>query len=224
MGYNNKDRGLKYLQSQKEKIRIEKIINLLLSAYPNSKCSLEYENAFQLLVATILSAQCTDKRVNLVTKKLFKDYPDANAFDKITIKKLEKLIFSTGFYKNKAKSILKTAKIIKKDYNGMVPNLINDLVKLPGVGRKTANVVLGTYYNIPSIVVDTHVTRIINLLGFTNTKDAVKIEFTLQKIINNKYWVKFTHLIIDHGRKVCVANRPQCHDCCLSELCPSSNK
>tara|TARA_Y100000590_G_C15660148_1_gene992273 strand:+ start:426 stop:1100 length:675 start_codon:yes stop_codon:yes gene_type:complete len=224
LGYNNKDRGLKYLQSQKEKIRIEKIINLLLSAYPNSKCSLEYENAFQLLVATILSAQCTDKRVNLVTKKLFKDYPDANAFDKITIKKLEKLIFSTGFYKNKAKSILKTAKIIKKDYNGMVPNSINDLVKLPGVGRKTANVVLGTYYNIPSIVVDTHVTRIINLLGFTNTKDAVKIEFTLQKIINNKYWVKFTHLIIDHGRKVCVANRPQCHDCCLSELCPSSNK
>ena len=212
------------MQSQKEKIRIEKIINLLLSAYPNSKCSLEYENAFQLLVATILSAQCTDKRVNLVTKKLFKDYPDANAFDKITIKKLEKLIFSTGFYKNKAKSILKTAKIIKKDYNGMVPNLINDLVRLPGVGRKTANVVLGTYYNIPSIVVDTHVTRIINLLGFTNTKDAVKIEFTLQKIINNKYWVKFTHLIIDHGRKVCVANRPQCHDCCLSELCPSSNK
>ncbi len=212
------------MQSQKEKIRIEKIINLLLSAYPNSKCSLEYENAFQLLVATILSAQCTDKRVNLVTKKLFKDYPDANAFDKITIKKLEKLIFSTGFYKNKAKSILKTAKIIKKDYNGMVPNSINDLVKLPGVGRKTANVVLGTYYNIPSIVVDTHVTRIINLLGFTNTKDAVKIEFTLQKIINNKYWVKFTHLIIDHGRKVCVANRPQCHDCCLSELCPSSNK
>lgn len=212
------------MQSQKEKIRIEKIINLLLSAYPNSKCSLEYENAFQLLVATILSAQCTDKRVNLVTKKLFKDYPDANAFDKITIKKLEKLIFSTGFYKNKAKSILKTAKIIKKDYNGMVPNLINDLVKLPGVGRKTANVVLGTYYNIPSIVVDTHVTRIINLLGFTNTKDAVKIEFTLQQIIDNKYWVKFTHLIIDHGRKVCVANRPQCHDCCLSELCPSSNK
>ena len=212
------------MQSQKEKIRIEKIINLLLSAYPDSKCSLEYENAFQLLVATILSAQCTDKRVNLVTKKLFKDYPDANAFDKITIKKLEKLIFSTGFYKNKAKSILKTAKIIKKDYNGMVPNLINDLVKLPGVGRKTANVVLGTYYNIPSIVVDTHVTRIINLLGFTNTKDAVKIEFTLQQIIDNKYWVKFTHLIIDHGRKVCVANRPQCHDCCLSELCPSSNK
>ncbi len=212
------------MQSQKEKIRIEKIINLLLSAYPNSKCSLEYENAFQLLVATILSAQCTDKRVNLVTKKLFKDYPDANAFDKITIKKLEKLIFSTGFYKNKARSILKTAKIIKKDYNGMVPNLINDLVKLPGVGRKTANVVLGTYYNIPSIVVDTHVTRIINLLGFTNTKDAVKIEFTLQQIIDNKYWVKFTHLIIDHGRKVCVANRPQCHDCCLSELCPSSNK
>ena len=212
------------MQSQKEKIRIEKIINLLLSAYPDSKCSLEYENAFQLLVATILSAQCTDKRVNLVTRKLFKDYPDANAFDKITIKKLEKLIFSTGFYKNKARSILKTAKIIKKDYNGMVPNLINDLVKLPGVGRKTANVVLGTYYNIPSIVVDTHVTRIINLLGFTNTKDAVKIEFTLQQIIDNKYWVKFTHLIIDHGRKVCVANRPQCHDCCLSELCPSSNK
>ena len=212
------------MQSQKEKIRIKKIINLLLNAYPDSKCSLEYENAFQLLVATILSAQCTDKRVNLVTRKLFKDYPDANAFDKINIKKLEKLIFSTGFYKNKAKSILKTAKIIKKDYNGTVPKLINDLVKLPGVGRKTANVVLGTYYSIPSIVVDTHVTRIINLLGFANTKDAVKIEFALQKIINDKYWVKFTHLIIDHGRKVCVANRPRCHDCCLSELCPSSNK
>ena len=223
MGYNDKDRGVEYLKYQKEKIRIKKIINLLLNAYPESKCSLEYKTAFQLLVATILSAQCTDKRVNLVTKKLFKDYPDPNSFDKISIKKLEKLIFSTGFYKNKAKSIFKAAEVIRKDYNGTVPNLINDLIKLPGVGRKTANVVLGTYYNIPSIVVDTHVTRIVNLLGFSNTKDAVKIEFALQKIINEKYWVKFTHLTIDHGRKVCVANRPKCYDCCLSELCPSSN-
>ena len=211
------------MKFQQEMAKMKKIINLLEDAYPDSKCSLEHEDAFQLLVATILSAQCTDKRVNLVTKKLFKDYPTPDSLSKITTHKLEKIIFSTGFYKNKSKSILKIAEIINVKYNGIVPNSIDDLVRLPGVGRKTANVVLGTYYGIPSVVVDTHVTRISNLLGFVNTKDPVKIEFILQKIMNDKFWVQFTHLIIDHGRKICVANRPKCFDCCINHLCPSNN-
>ena len=211
------------MKLQQEKVRIKKIINLLIDAYPDSKCSLKYENAFQLLVATILSAQCTDKRVNVVTKKLFENYPTPNSFTSITLNKLEKIIFSTGFYKNKAKSILKIAEIIRVKYNNRVPNSIDNLVDLPGVGRKTANVVLGTYYGIPSVVVDTHVIRISNLLGFVDTKDPVKIEFILQKIINNRYWVQLTHLIIDHGRKICIANHPQCFDCCIKHLCPSDN-
>ena len=202
--------------------RMEKIITLLINEYPDSKCSLVYNNAYQLLVATILSAQCTDERVNKVVKPIFKKYPNPKTFSALSLKEIKKLIFSTGFYNNKAKSIKNMTKIIMQDFNGKVPKEIDDLVKLPGVGRKTANVILGTFYNIPSIVVDTHVTRLVNLLGFCKTQNAVIIERELSRLINEKYWVKFTHLIIDHGRKICVANRPKCDLCILRDYCPSA--
>ena len=204
--------------------RMEEIIELLLKEYPDSKCSLNYENPFQLLVATILSAQCTDERVNRVTGPMFKKFKNAKDYDKMPLGELKKWIFSTGFYNNKAKSIKALSKIICTKYNHTIPNSIDQLVELPGVGRKTANVVLGTYYGIPSIVVDTHVTRLTNLLKFCKTRDAVKIEKKLNKIVDEKYWIKFTHLIIDHGRKVCIANRPKCDECILINLCPSGIK
>ena len=204
--------------------RMSNVVRLLTHEYPDSKCSLNYENAFQLLVATILSAQCTDERVNKVTSSIFKKYKGAKDLNSLSLSKIKQLVFSTGFYNNKAKSIKKISKIICEKFNNKIPDNINELVKLPGVGRKTANVLLGTYYNIPSIVVDTHVTRIVNLLGFCKTRNAVIIERELSKIINKKHWVKFTHLIIDHGRKVCIANRPKCEVCIIKDLCPSAIK
>jgi len=204
--------------------RMSNVVRLLTHEYPDSKCSLNYENAFQLLVATILSAQCTDERVNKVTSSIFKKYKGAKDLDSLPLSKIKQLVFSTGFYNNKAKSIKKISKIICEKFNNKIPDNINELVELPGVGRKTANVLLGTYYNIPSIVVDTHVTRIVNLLGFCKTRNAVIIERELSKIINKKHWVKFTHLIIDHGRKVCIANRPKCEVCIIKDLCPSAKK
>lgn len=204
--------------------RMSNVVRLLTHEYPDSKCSLNYENAFQLLVATILSAQCTDERVNKVTSSIFKKYKGAKDLNSLPLSKIKQLVFSTGFYNNKAKSIKKISKIICEKFNNKIPDNINELVELPGVGRKTANVLLGTYYNIPSIVVDTHVTRIVNLLGFCKTRNAVIIERELSKIINKKHWVKFTHLIIDHGRKVCIANRPKCEVCIIKDLCPSAKK
>ena len=205
-----------------KKDRITQIISILKSEYPNSRCSLVYKSPFQLLVATILSAQCTDKRVNKVTSKIFPIYPDAHSFSKLSAKEIGELIYSTGFYNNKSKNIKAMSDIISKRYNGKIPNDINLLTKLPGVGRKTANVVLGNVFNIPSLVVDTHVTRITNLLKFVKSRNAVSIEKELCEIVNTKDWSIFAHLLIDHGRKVCIANRPQCQSCSLSKLCPSS--
>ena len=204
-----------------QKIRISQIIKILKDEYPESKCSLNYKNPFQLLVATILSAQCTDERVNRVTSKLFAKYDSPIDFSKLTIKQIGREIFSTGFYNNKAKSIKGMSEMLIKDYNSIVPSNIDDLVKLPGVGRKTANVVLGNYFNIPGLVVDTHVTRISNILKITKSNNAVIIERELNKIVDVNDWVIFTHLIIDHGRAVCIANRPKCQDCVISNYCPS---
>ena len=212
------------LESLKNKTnRISQILKILKNDYPDAKCSLHYNSPFQLLVATILSAQCTDERVNKVTKKLFKKYPKPQDYMKLSVDQIGKEIFSTGFYNNKAKSIKGLILMLANDFNGIVPNNINELVKLPGVGRKTANVVLGNIFNIPGIVVDTHVTRIMNLLKFTKSKNAVVIERELEKIINRNDWVLFTHLIIDHGRAICIANRPNCSQCSINHLCPSSN-
>ena len=205
-----------------KKNRISEIISALKNEYPNSKCSLSYETPFQLLVATILSAQCTDERVNKVTKKIFPKYPNAHSFSQLTVEEIGNLIYSTGFYNNKAKNIKAMSDIVFQEYNGEIPSDIDLLVKLPGVGRKTANVVLGNVFNISALVVDTHVTRITNLLKFVNSKNAVIIEKDLCKIVDKSDWSIFAHLLIDHGRKVCVANRPQCTDCVFNNLCPSS--
>ena len=210
-------------ESLKNKMsRMKKIISLLKTEYPDSKCSLVYDSPFQLLVSTILSAQCTDERVNKVASVIFKKYPDAKSFSGLSESKIGKLIYSTGFYNAKAKNIKKMSDIVWKEYKGKIPKDIDLLVKLPGVGRKTANVVLGNIFNQPALVVDTHVTRITNLLRFVKTKKAVKIEMELCGIVNRDDWSIFAHLLRDHGRKVCVANRPKCSECTLNHLCPSS--
>tara|TARA_Y100000814_G_C12173387_1_gene348747 strand:+ start:18 stop:659 length:642 start_codon:yes stop_codon:yes gene_type:complete len=205
-----------------KKYRIAEVVSKLRAEYPNSKCSLNFETPFQLLVATILSAQCTDERVNKVTSKIFPKYPDSKAFSKLTSKQIGKLVYSTGFYNNKAKNIKMMSDFVYKNYDGEIPPDINSLVELPGVGRKTANVVLGTVFGKAALVVDTHVTRISNLLGFVKSVNAVIIERELSKIVDENSWSIFAHLMIDHGRKVCIANRPQCSSCVLSDLCPSS--
>ena len=206
---------------ESKKVRMGNVVALLKKEYPNSKCSLNYDSPFQLLVSTILSAQCTDARVNKVAKRLFKKYPYAIDFYNLPLEILKKEIYSTGFYNNKAKSIKGMATVVVDKYDGELPENLSDMVQLPGVGRKTANVVLGNVFNIPSLVVDTHVTRISNLLKFVNNKDAVKIEKDLMKIVNKDDWTLFAHLIIDHGRAICIANRPRCMNCTISEVFPS---
>jgi len=207
---------------QNKRGRMTSIVDRLKKEYPDSKCSLNYKSPFQLLVSTILSAQCTDKRVNQVTMGLFKKYPNAPRFINLSLEEIEQEIYSTGFYKNKAKSIKGMAAAVVNEYGGELPQTLNEMVKLPGVGRKTANVVLGNINGIPSLVVDTHVTRITNLLKFVNTNNAVKIEKNLEKITNKEDWTLFAHLLIDHGRAVCIANRTQCHKCVIAEFCPSA--
>ena len=198
------------------------ILSILKLEYPDSKCSLDYNTPFQLLVATVLSAQCTDERVNKIVIPLFDKYPTPEAFTQLTVGEIGKEIYSTGFYNNKAKSIKGLSHAIVDQYDGDVPGIMDELVSLPGVGRKTANVVLGNIFDVPGVVVDTHVTRITNLLGFTKSKNAVIIERELEKIIDKSDWTLFTHLIIDHGRAICVANRPNCSECSISDFCPSS--
>jgi len=214
---------MKHYKGISNKKRMINIIEILKSEYPDSKCSLNYQSAFQLLVATILSAQCTDKRVNLVTNKLFNNYSKPEHFKNLTINEIGRTIYSTGFYNNKAKSIKGMVNILLSDYHGKVPNDINKLIKLPGVGRKTANVVLGNYFNIPSLVVDTHVTRISNLLKFVKTRNAIIIESKLSEIVEKNDWTLFAHLMIDHGRLICIANRPKCGKCVINKYCPSAN-
>lgn len=204
-----------------KRLRMQRILEILYETYPDSKCSLEHRSPFQLLISTMLSAQCTDDRVNMVTPKLFQHYPTAESMASAPLEHLAELVRSTGFYNSKSKNMSACARTLMEEYGGEVPAQLDALVKLPGVGRKTANVVLGTGFRIPGLVVDTHVIRISNLLGMTNKKDAVKIEMELQKVIEKEHWVMFTHLIIDHGRAVCIARRPQCHACVLAELCPS---
>ena len=204
--------------------RMDHIISLLKQEYPDAKCSLIYKTSFQLLVATILSAQCTDERVNKVTRSLFAKYSKAEDFVSLPLETIKKEIYSTGFYNNKAKSIKGMAVDIMVTYNGKLPQTLDEMVKLPGVGRKTANVVLGNVYGIPSIVVDTHVTRISNLLKFVKTQNAVIIEKELSKLINKDDWTLFAHLLIDHGRAVCIANRPKCQNCTIAEFCPSKKE
>jgi endonuclease III len=197
------------------------VAQLLKKHYPDAKCSLNFRTPLELLVATILSAQCTDERVNLVTKELFCKYPDAAAYAKAPPKELEKDIQSTGFFHNKTKSIQGCCKTLLEEYKGQVPQDLSKLVELPGVGRKTANVVLGTAFGITSgVVVDTHVSRISQRLGLTKEKDPEKIEKDLMAQFPKKNWILLSHQMIFHGRKICVARKPKCKECPLTEICP----
>jgi len=206
----------------KKIVRAAEVVSRLFLEYPNSKCSLNYSSAHELLMATILSAQCTDHRVNMVTKDLFLKYQKPDDFAYCDLGKLAKDIHSCGYHNQKARSLQGASLKLVEEYNGKVPQTLEELVKLPGVGRKTANCVLGEIYNVPSMVIDTHMVRIMGLLGFTKTRDAKKIEFEMIDIFQKEHWVKLTHMIIDHGRAICIARRPKCNECVLGELCPSS--
>jgi endonuclease-3 len=200
--------------------RAEKIIHRLYRMYPASACSLLHVDAFQLMVATILSAQCTDERVNKVTPELFRRWNTPEDMSQAPLPELIDVIRSTGFFNHKAKHILAASQMIVDKYKGEVPQTLEELVSLPGVGRKTANVILGVAYHQPGIVVDTHVGRISRHLGFTRHTDPVKVEFDLQKILPREHWIKWNHMIIDHGRAVCTARNPRCEICGLCDLCP----
>ncbi len=206
----------------KKIVRAAEIVSRLFLEYPNSKCSLNYSSAHELLMATILSAQCTDHRVNMVTKDLFLKYQKPDDFAYCDLGKLAKDIHSCGYHNQKARSLQGASLKLVEEYDGKVPQTLEELVKFPGVGRKTANCVLGEIYNVPSMVIDTHMVRIMGLLGFTKTRDAKKIEFEMIDIFQKEHWVKLTHMIIDHGRAICIARRPKCNECVLGELCPSS--
>ncbi|MEW6193767.1 MAG: endonuclease III [Bacteroidota bacterium] len=206
-----------------EKSRAKNIFKLLAKEYPAAKTKLEYTSPFELLLSTILSAQCTDDRVNIVTKSLFKKYRKPKDYIDVNIKELEKDIFSTGFYHQKAKSIKNCCKALIEKHNGKVPADFDALTQLPGVGRKTASVVAGNAFGIPAIAVDTHVKRLSNLMGFINSPDPEKIEFRLKELLPEKDWVITSHWLMSHGRKVCVAKRPKCDICIVNRLCPSAN-
>ncbi len=208
-------------RTKKERERMERILNALNKEYSTEyRCFLNHDSAWQLLIATILSAQCTDERVNIVTKDLFKKYTSLEDFANAKQEELEKDIHSTGFYRNKAKNIISCARQLVVDYNGEVPNDIDILTNLAGVGRKTANVIRGNIYNEPSIVVDTHVKRISNRLGFTKEEDPVKIEFDLMDFLPKEQWILYNIQIITHGRSICTARSPKCEECFLRQDCP----
>ncbi len=208
-----------HLEKRKRTVEINRLLTL---EYPEAATALVHENAYQLLVATILSAQCTDKRVNLVTPAFFAAYPDPRALAKAPLEDIGEVIRSTGFFNAKARSLKGMAEAVVREYGGEIPGSMDELTRLPGVGRKTANVILGNVFDIPGLVVDTHMIRLANLLNLAQGKDAVKAENTLMGLLPPEEWTIFSHRIIEHGRKVCIARRPRCGECILRELCPSA--
>ncbi len=202
-----------------KKERAFKICELLKEGYPEAVCQLNADTPFQLLVATRLSAQCTDARVNLVTPALFEKYPTENELAEAPLEDVENLIHSCGFYHGKARDLIGMAKDVRDIHNGVLPDTIEELTKLPGVGRKTANLILGDVYKKPAVVADTHVIRITNLLGLTDSKDPKKVEMQLKKILPPKESNDFCHRIVLHGRAVCIARRPKCTECILNDVC-----
>lgn len=205
------------------KERTRQVIRLLKRAYPDAKCSLNHSNPFELLIATILSAQCTDERVNIVTADLFRKYRKPEDYLKVPPSELQEDIRTTGFFRNKARSIQGTAKVLSEEYSGRVPETMDELLELPGVARKTANVVLGNAFGVKAgVVVDTHVTRLSRRLGFTRERQAEKIESDLIQIVPKRDWVIFPHLLIYHGRRICKARNPLCANCVIEKYCPSS--
>lgn len=204
-------------------VRAPEIYARLATEYPDARCALDHRNPYELLVATILSAQCTDKRVNMVTPALFERYPDARAMSEAVPEQLENMIRSTGFFRNKTKSLLGMSAAVAARAEQDIPDTMDDLVKLPGVGRKTANVVLGNAYGRnEGVVVDTHVTRLSDRLALSRAGDPVKIELDLMRLFPQEQWTMLSHLLISHGREVCIARRPLCERCVVNDLCPSS--
>lgn len=209
------------------KKRITKIFPILVKTHPDAKTSLDHENPFQLLVATIMAAQCTDERVNIVTKDLFPQYPTPEHFANADPSRLEQDIRSTGFYRNKAKNIIAMAKSVVNEHSGRVPDTMEGLLSLAGVGRKTANVILGNCFNTQGIVCDTHVIRLSRRMGLSENSDPVKLEFDLMEIVPREKWGGWTmwsHVIVFHGRRICNARKPDCENCPVSEYCPSAFK
>jgi len=207
--------------SVRKKLRAKAIYKILSKTYPNVRCELDYKNPYQLLIATVLSAQCTDKRVNQTTPTLFKKYNSIKKMASADIRDLQRLVKSTGFYRAKAKNIKLLSGKILTDFNGKVPCNIEDLITLPGVGRKTANVVLGHGFNIPGITVDTHFGRLSRRFGWSDKKDPVKLEFEVGKLIPEKEWTNLSQRLIWHGRRVCHSRKPACGACVLAKLCPA---
>ncbi|HYF02496.1 MAG TPA: endonuclease III [Patescibacteria group bacterium] len=215
--------ALKKRESKKQKAaRVVEILDLLRQKYPVTNVGLQYTTTLELLIAVILSAQCTDERVDMVTRELFKKYRSAEDFVRVPREELEMDIRPTGFYRNKAKNIQECCRRIVEVYNGEVPDNIEDLTTLAGVGRKTANVILSHIFKKQAVVVDTHVTRLTNRLGFVETDDAVKIEYAMMEITPEPRWVELTHLLITHGRAICKARMPLCEKCIVNTLCPSA--
>ncbi len=205
--------------------RVRKIYPILTKLYPNATVALRFGNSLELLIATILSAQCTDARVNEVAPGLFKKYKDARRWADAELSEIESDIRTTGFFRNKAKSIKAASQKILSDYDGVVPDTMEELVKLPGVGRKTANCVLANAFGKPGLMCDTHVIRLSRRLGLSaNTHDAVKLEFDLAEIVPKKWWTVFSHVLILHGRNVCRARKPECESCAISKHCPAAGR
>ena len=211
------------VDKEQAKQRVKKIWPILKKKYPQARTALEFVNPLELLIATILSAQCTDTRVNMVTKDLFKKYKSAKDWTKADIKQIESDIRTTGFYHNKAISIKGTCTKIAEQFAGKVPKTMEELLTLPGVGRKTANVVLGNAFGKPAIACDTHVIRLSRRLGLSDNSDAVKLEFDLAEIVPKANWTLFSHVLILHGRNICNARKPDCENCPIAKYCPSAN-
>ncbi len=205
------------------KVRTQKILDILKETYPDAKCELNYETSFQLLVATILSAQTTDKKVNEVTKTLFEDYPDLDAFLKITNEELEGRIKQIGLYRNKSKNLILMFRQLKENFNGEVPGTMEGITSLSGAGRKTANVVLSNAFGVPSIAVDTHVFRVSNRLELANSENVLEVEMQLQKELPKSEWSLTHHLLIFHGRRCCTSRNPKCKECQLNNICKYDN-
>ena len=201
------------------KQKTKRTLELLKEEYPDAQCELKYETPFQLLVATILSAQTTDKKVNQVTETLFRDYPDLDAFLTISQEELEERIRTIGLYRSKAKNLLMMCNQLKENFNGEVPKTMEGITSLAGAGRKTANVVLSNAFGVPSIAVDTHVFRVANRIGLASSEDVYEVEMQLQKELPKKEWSNAHHLIIFHGRRCCSARNPRCHECAIKDLC-----
>jgi endonuclease-3 len=206
------------------KKRINNILEILKSAYPGVRTALHHRNPLEMMIATILSAQCTDKRVNQVTRRLFNQLRTARDFAEVPLSELEEMIRPTGFYRNKAKSIKACCRALLERHGGEVPDNMEALIQLPGIGRKTANVILGNAFGIPGIVVDTHVRRVSQRIGLTAESDPVKIEFDLMAVIPRKEWIDYSHQMIWHGRALCKARKPNCPECPLRELCDHGRK